>query len=162
MMLKSFYFRFFPISVEGYYVKLMSKDFVNLGKIPSEFTCDGKNVSPHLAWEDVPDETKSFALSVTDPDAFGGWIHWYVFDIPNELREIVKNSLPLQAKEVENDFGKKNYGGPCPPSGIHRYVFTIYALDVEHLVQINKGNFIDKIEEHTIEKAKIIGLYKRR
>ena len=113
--------------------------------------------------DDVPDETKSFALSVTDPDAPGGmWIHWLVYDIAKELRKIEKNSLPAGAKEAGNDFGKKPYGGPCPPSGTHRYFFTIYALDVEHLEGVNKRNFLDKVEKHTIEKAVIMGLYRRR
>jgi len=143
-------------------MKLMSKDFADKGSIPSEFTCDGKNVSPHLAWENVPDKTKSFALSATDPDAIGGWNHWLLYNIPKTVKEIEKNRKPAEALEVENDFGKKTYGGPCPPSGTHRYVFTVYALDVEHLEGVNKRNFFDRVEEHTIEKAVIRGLYKRR
>jgi len=78
------------------------------------------------------------------------------------LRKIEKNSLPAGAKEAENDFGKKPYGGPCPPSGTHRYFFTIYALDVEHLEGVNKRNFLDHVEKHTIEKAVITGIYKRQ
>lgn len=133
------------------------------GSIPSEFTCDEKNISPQLSWENVPEKTKSFALTVTDPDAPGGlWIHWLVYDISKDLRKIEKNSLPAGAKEVENDFGKRPYGGPCPPSGTHRYFFTIYALDVEHLEGVNKRNFQDMVEGHSIEKATIKGLYKRR
>jgi len=144
-------------------MKLKSEDFVDNSRIPSEFTCDGRNVSPQLSWEDVPEETKSFALSVTDPDAPGGtWIHWLVYDISNELRKIERASLPEGAKEVVNDFGKRPYGGPCPPSGTHRYFFTIYALDTEQLEGLNKRNFFDKVEKHTIEKAAIKGLYKRR
>jgi len=143
-------------------MKLMSKDFVDDGSIPSEFTCDGKNVSPHLAWENLPDGTKSFALSVTDPDAIGGWNHWLLYNIPNKVKEIEKNRKPAEALEVENNFGKKTYGGPCPPSGTHRYFFTVYALDVEHLEGVNKRNFFDRVEEHTIEKAVIMGAYKRR
>jgi len=144
-------------------MKLKSEDFVDNSSIPSEFTCDGRNVSPQLSWEDVPEETKSFALSVTDPDAPGGtWIHWLVYDISNELRKIERASLPEGAKEVVNDFGKRSYGGPSPPSGTHRYFFTIYALDTEHLEGLNKRNFLDKVEKHTIEKAAINGLYKRR
>ena len=143
-------------------MKLLSKDFVDNCSIPSEFTCDGKNISPQLSWEDAPDETKSFAMSVSDPDAPGGtWIHWLVYDIAKVLRKNEKNSLPAGAKEIENDFGKKSYGGPCPPSGTHRYFFTIYALDVEHLTGVNKRNFLDKVEKHTIEKAMIKGIYKR-
>ena len=144
-------------------MKLMSKDFIDNGKIPSEFTCDGKNISPELSWTDIPEETKCFALAVTDPDALGGnWIHWLVYDVSKTLRKIDRGSLPSGAKEVENDFGRKPYGGPCPPSGTHRYLFTVYALDVEHLEGVNKRNFFDRVEEHTIEKAVIMGLYKRR
>ena len=143
-------------------MKLMSKDFADNGSIPAEFTCDGRNVSPHLAWENVAEKTKSFALSVTDPDAVGGWTHWLMYNIPKKVRVIEKNSKPAGAVEVENDFGKKPYGGPCPPSGTHRYFFTIYALDVEQLEVVNKRNFQDKVEQHTVEKAVIIGLYKRR
>ena len=144
-------------------MKLKSKDFVDNGSIPSEFTCDGQDISPQLSWEGVPAETKSFALTVTDPDAPGGmWIHWFVHGISKDLREIEQGSLPEGAEEVENDFGKKPYGGPCPPSGTHRYFFTLYALDTEHLEGVNKRNFLDKVKKHSIEKAAIKGLYKRR
>ena len=144
-------------------MKLKSKDFVDNSSIPSEFTCDGRNICPQLSWEDVPDGAKSFALAVTDPDAPGGkWIHWLVYDISKELREIKQGTSPMGAEEVENDFGRKSYGGPCPPSGTHRYFFTVYALDVEHLAGVKKRNFFDIVEEHSIEKAEIRGLYKRR
>jgi len=144
-------------------MKLKSEDFVDNSSIPSEFTCDGRNVSPQLSWEDVPEETKSFALSVTDTDAPGGtWIHWLVYDISKALRKIERASLPEGAREVVNDFGKRPYGGPCPPSGTHRYFFTIYAIDTEHLEGLNKRNFLDIVEKHIIEKAVIKGLYKRR
>jgi len=143
-------------------MKLKSKDFLDNSSIPPEFTCDGRNISPQLSWEDVPEETKSFALAVTDPDAPGGtWIHWLVYDISKELREIKQATLPKGAKEVENDFGRKSYGGPCPPSGTHRYFFTVYALDIEHLEGVSKRNFFDIVEGHSIEKAEIKGLYKR-
>jgi Raf kinase inhibitor-like YbhB/YbcL family protein len=144
-------------------MKLKSKDFVDNSSIPAEFTCDGRNISPQLSWEDVPEETKSFALAVTDPDAPGGtWIHWLVYGISRELREIERGGLPEGAKEVENDFGKRRYGGPCPPSGTHRYFFTLYALDTEHLEGIDKRNFLVKVEKHSIQKAAIKGLYRRR
>ncbi len=144
-------------------MKLKSKDFEDNRNIPSEFTCDGKNVSPQLSWEDVPNGTKSFALSVTDPDCPGRtWIHWLVHDIPEDVRKIEKGNLPMKAREVMNDFGKKSYGGPCPPSGTHRYFFNLYALNIENLEDLNKRNFFDKVEKHTIEKAAIKALYKRR
>jgi len=143
-------------------MELLSKDFTNRGTIPSEFTCDGRNISPELSWENVPIKTKSFALISDDPDALGGWIHWLVYDIPNNVRRIEQNSLPAGAKQAENDFGKKTYGGPCPPTGTHRYFFRLYALDIEHIENVNKNNFVETIKKHTIEKATIMGLYKRR
>ena len=142
---------------------MKSEDFEDNTSIPSEFTCDGRDISPQLSWEEVPPEAKSFALSVTDPDAPGGtWIHWLVYDIPSDIRSIKRNSLPKGAKEVENDFGKKEYGGPCPPYGTHRYVFTIYALNTEGLEGVGKHNFFDKVEDHTLEKTVLKGLYKRK
>jgi Raf kinase inhibitor-like YbhB/YbcL family protein len=161
--LATFLFEAPPVRFWELLMKLESKDFVDNGSIPSEFTCDGRNVSPQLSWENVPDRTKSFALAVTDPDAPGGtWIHWLVHNISKELREIDRASLPEGAEEVQNDFGRKRYGGPCPPSGTHRYFFTIYALDTERLEGVNKRNFFDTVEQHTIEEATIKGLYKRR
>jgi Raf kinase inhibitor-like YbhB/YbcL family protein len=144
-------------------MRLKSEDFEDNTGIPSEFTCDGRDVSPQLSWEDVPAETKSFALSVTDPDApMGTWIHWLVHDIPKDVRSIEQGGLPKGAKQVENDFGMKEYGGPCPPSGTHRYIFTLYALGVEQLEGAKKRNFADKAEEHALEKAVLKGLYKRK
>ena len=144
-------------------MKLESKDFKDNSSIPSEFTCDGRDISPQLSWEDAPDETKSFALSVTDPDAPGGtWIHWLVYDIPRDVRSFDLGSLPKGAKQAENDWGRREYGGPCPPSGTHRYIFTIYALDTEHLEGVSKRNFFNEVEKHTLEKAVLKGLYKRR
>ena len=144
-------------------MRLKSRDFKENGNIPSEFTCDGRDVSPQLSWEDAPAETKSFALSVTDPDAPGGtWIHWLVHDVPKDVRNIDQGSLPAGAKQVENDFGKKDYGGPCPPYGTHRYIFTLYALDTENLEDSGKRNFFDEVEKHTLDKAVLKGLYKKK
>jgi hypothetical protein len=144
-------------------MKMRSKDFEDNGNIPSEFTCDGRDISPQLSWEDAPAETKSFALSVTDPDAPGKtWIHWLVYDIPTNVRSIDRGSLPKGAKQVENDFGMKNYGGPCPPSGTHRYIFTIYALDAERLEGVTKRNFFSEVEKHMLGKAVLKGLYRRK
>lgn len=143
-------------------MKLRSNNFEHGNKIPPEFTCDGRDVSPKLSWKDAPDGTKSFALSVVDPDAPGRtFIHWLVYDIPKDINEIDQGSLPKGAKQVRNDFGKEEYGGPCPPSGTHRYIFTLYALDVEHLEGVNRYTFFEKVEKHTMSKAELIGLYKR-
>ncbi|MGE3608399.1 MAG: YbhB/YbcL family Raf kinase inhibitor-like protein [Bacteriovoracaceae bacterium] len=104
--------------------------------------CQGDNISPELEWKGAPSETKSFAVTVFDPDASNGhgWWHWAVINIPqnvNKIEEGASNSkkLPRGAIELETDFHKKGYGGPCPPKGDrpHRYVFTIYALNLEKL-----------------------------
>ncbi len=144
-------------------MKLMSNDFEHESMIPSIFTCDGKDISPHLAWEDVPEGTKSFALIVDDPDApMGTWVHWLMCNISFEKREITQNSVPSGALQVKNDFGKVDYGGPCPPSGVHRYFFKLYALDVEALEGISEKNFYQKVEEHKIAEAHLLGKYSRR
>lgn len=142
---------------------LKSKAFEDGGSIPSEYTCDGEDVSPQLSWDDVPAGAKSFAFSVTDPDApSGNWVHWLIYNVPKDARGLEKGKLPGGANEVVNDFGKKEYGGPCPPSGTHRYIFTLYALDVERLENINKYNFFSEVKKHTVEKAQLKGLYRRR
>jgi len=144
-------------------MRLISEDFEDNGEIPSEFTCDGRDISPQLSWSDVPEGTKSFALSVADPDApMGTFIHWLVYDIQKDTKNIPRGTLPPGAKQVENDWGKEDWGGPCPPSGTHRYIFTLSALDIEHIEGVNKNNFFNKVEEHTIEKAVLTGLYKRK
>jgi len=110
----------------------------------NDFGCTGGNVSPALSWQDPPAGTKSFALTVYDPDAptGSGWWHWVVFDIPAGARSLPAGAgsadgkaLPAGAVQSRTDFGAPGYGGACPPKGhgAHRYVFTLYALDVAHL-----------------------------
>jgi Raf kinase inhibitor-like YbhB/YbcL family protein len=148
----------------GFAMEITSNDFTHNQNIPSVHTCDGKDTSPHLSWSGAPDGTKSFALTCIDPDApMGDWIHWLVYDIPATITSISQGGpIPSGAKEVTNDFGKKPYGGPCPPSGTHRYFFTIYALKVEHVGEVSKTNFVKKVKENALASAEIIGLYKRR
>jgi len=144
-------------------MRLKSADFENGDNIPSEFTCDGNDVSPQLSWEGVPKETKSFALRCDDPDGMSGnFIHWLVYGITKNVRNTNRGSPPEGARLVENDFGKKEYGGPCPHFGTHRYVFALFALNTEHLTGINRSNFADKVAEHTIAKAELMGRYKRK
>lgn len=139
---------------------LTSKDFENEDQIPKDFTCQGTNKNPHLKWEDAPSETKSFALIVDDPDApTSTWTHWLVYDIPADVAQIPQNSVP--GKQVTNDLGKEEYGGPCPPTGTHRYFFKLYALDIESLTDVTKDNFLEKIEKHTLAKAELMGTYKK-
>ena len=137
----------------------MSNDFKHNEKMDKKFSFRADNISPHLKWEDPPSQTKSFALSCNDPDApVGDWIHWLVFNISADINEIPQGG-PIPGIEVKNDYGKVGYGGPAPPSGTHRYFFRIYALNVEKLEGVNKKNFMQKVKEHTIESAEIIGLY---
>jgi len=144
-------------------MKLLSEDFEENEAIPSRFTCDGEDVCPQLRWEGVPEETRSYALSMTDPDAPGGtFIHWLIHDIPKDARSIDRGTFPTGAKQVTNDFGKERYGGPCPPSGTHRYYFTLHALDIDHLRNINRGNFFKLVDEHTLAKAELMGTYRRK
>jgi hypothetical protein len=145
-------------------MKLKSEDFEGNGFIPSRFTCDGEDVSPQLYWDDVPDDAKSFALSMTDPDAPGGtFIHWLLYNIPKSTRRIERGELPAGARQVMNDFGRERYGGPCPPSGTHRYYFKLYALDTDSLEEkITRANFFEVVERHTIASAELMGRYKRK
>jgi len=144
-------------------MNLLSEDFEENVAIPSRFTCDGEDICPRLHWEDVPKETMSFALSMTDPDAPSGtFIHWLVHDIPKDVRSIERGGLPSGAQQVRNDFGKERYSGPCPPSGTHRYYFRLYALDIDHLRGVNKGNFFKLVEERTVAKAELMGTYRRK
>lgn len=144
---------------EVFEMKLTSPDLKEI--VPIKFTCDGEDINPALSWNDFPAETKSFALAVTDPDApRGTWIHWLAYNIPATKTSIAQGEIP--GTEATNDFGKKGYGGPCPPSGTHRYHFIVYALDVEDLRTLNdKNEFYKAVNAHTIAKAEIISKYSR-
>jgi len=106
---------------------LSSSAFPNNGAIPAKYTCDGANVSPPLTISAVPAGTKSLALTVDDPDAPGGsFTHWLTWNIPPSTTTIGEGQHA--GTEEPNGFGKSGYGGPCPPSGLHHYVFTLYAM----------------------------------
>jgi Raf kinase inhibitor-like YbhB/YbcL family protein len=142
-------------------MRISSPDFGNNQFIPASFTCDGEDINPSLVIEDIPKEAKSLALIVDDPDApMGTWVHWVVYDIPVTNR-IEQNSIP--GKQGINDFRRKDYGGPCPPSGTHRYFFKIYALD--RIFNLKEGISKEALEEvmlgHILDKAELVGLYKR-
>jgi len=129
--------------------------------MPKKFTCQGEGISPALRFEEIPERTKSLALIVDDPDAVTGmWVHWVVFDIP-VISGIDEDSIP--GKQGTNDFCRYNYGGPCPPSGTHRYFFKLYALDSE--LNLDEGISKEELEQamqgHILEKSELIGLYKK-
>ncbi len=142
-------------------MKLQSNAFENNEFIPEKYSCKGADINPDLRWDDAPAGTKSFALSVKDPDAPSGvFVHWLVYDIDKDTRKIEENSIP--GKQVQNSFGKKDYGGPCPPSGVHRYYFRLFALDTDSLGNItNKDDFDKNVEAHTLDKAELMGRFKK-
>ena len=144
-------------------MRIWSDDFQHEGMIPKVFTCDDRDVSPHLAWDGVPGGTQSLALIVDDPDApVGTWVHWLVCDIPPGLTGIPRGTVPPGARQVPNDFGKVEYGGPCPPGGTHRYFHKLYALRVPSMERANdKGSFYQLVETNKIAEAVLMGKYKR-
>lgn len=143
-------------------LKITSPAFANKGLIPAKYTCDGEDVNPPLSIEGIPEGTQSLALIVDDPDApMGTWDHWTLWNIL-PLEKIEENNAP--GVEGLNDFNKHSYGGPCPPSGTHRYFFKVYALDTKLNLKPNsrKKDLEKAMKEHILARGEIIGLYKRR
>lgn len=143
---------------------LTSTAFAQGKSIPRRFTCDGGDEPPPFAWSGAPRETRSFALVCHDPDApSGDWYHWAAFDIPAGATGLIKSS-PL--REALNDFGKRGYGGPCPPvgHGPHHYHFKLYALDVAHLelpASVRCREVEGAAKGHALATVELIGTYSR-
>lgn len=139
-----------------------SSAFKHNGLIPSKYTCDGQDVNPPLSIEGVPDGANSLVLIVDDPDApMGTWDHWIVWNI-QVAKTIGENSVP--GTEGMNSFRRQSYGGPCPPSGTHRYFFKVYALDTKLSLSGNsrKKDVENAMKNHVLAQGQIIGLYKRK
>jgi Raf kinase inhibitor-like YbhB/YbcL family protein len=144
-------------------MNISSSAFKDGGSIPSNYTCDGANTSPPLAFDAVPAGAKSLALVVDDPDAPGGTFdHWVVWNIPGNTRAIAEGQSP-QGVSGKNGFGKNGYGGPCPPSGEHRYQFKLYALDTTLSLppSASKADLENAMNGHTPAQVKMMGRYKR-
>ena len=144
-------------------MKLSSSAFGNKEVVPVEYTCDGDNVSPPLTFGDVPNKNKSLALIVDDPDApMGTWVHWLVWNVPPDVTGFSKGEN-IAFPQGKNDFGKQEYGGPCPPSGAHRYFFKLYALDT--MLDLQPGASKKQLEKamtgHVIEEAQLMRTYSR-
>jgi hypothetical protein len=145
---------------------LTSDAFKNGQPIPVQYSCDGTNQSPALHWSDPPQATKSFALVIDDPDAPNGTFrHWGAYDIPASTRSIASGQKV--GTEVNNDFGKPGYGGPCPPKGHgpHHYHFKLFALDVDRLGLPSGAKVADVENEatkHAIAQGELIGTYERK
>jgi Raf kinase inhibitor-like YbhB/YbcL family protein len=133
--------------------------------IPEKHTCDGQNVSPPIKWSGAPANTKSVALICEDPDAPSGmFIHWILYDVPGKTTELSEGSSG-NGKEGLNGFGKKGYGGPCPPpGGPHRYFFRLYALDLDSLGNggSSKENVAAAMKGHILAEGSLMGTYKRK
>jgi Raf kinase inhibitor-like YbhB/YbcL family protein len=149
---------------------ITSTAFKHEEMIPEKYTCDGPDVSPQLAWTNVPESAKSFALICDDPDApAGDWVHWVVYNISSETRELkekIANDavLPDGARHGTNDFGKYGYGGPCPPGGTHRYYFKLYALDTMLSLKdkVTRKDLLEGMKGHILGQAELMGKYKRK
>lgn len=140
--------------------------------IPGHYTCEGKDISPPLAFSGVPEGTKSLVLIVDDPDAPDPaapkmtWVHWLLYNLPPDttgLAEAVAD-LPTGTLQGINDFKRTRYGGPCPPIGRHRYFFKLYALDtmLPDLDSPNKNALLQAMEDHILSHARLIGLYQKQ
>ena len=143
-------------------LRITSSAFQNKAVIPVKYTCDGDDVNPPLNIEGIPSEAKSLALIVDDPDApMGTWVHWVVWNIP-VIERIEENSV--LGVEGLNSFRRHSYGGPCPPSGTHRYFFKVYALDTKLNISPNsrKKDVKRAMTGHILAEGKIVGLYGRR
>jgi len=155
-------------------LKLTSSAFVHEGEIPALYTCQGKDISPPLAWSGVPEGTKSLALIVDDPDAPDPkapkmtWVHWVLYNIPptaTGLPEGVKPAdLPKGTKQGKNDWKRLGYGGPCPPIGRHRYFHKLYALDtvLPDLGEPTKAELEKAMQGHILATAQLMGTYQKK
>jgi Raf kinase inhibitor-like YbhB/YbcL family protein len=152
---------------------LTSSAFVNGGPIPAQYTDDGDNVSPPLAWTGVPHGAKSLALIVDDPDAPDPnapkrtWVHWVLYNLPpanGSLPADVKDQLPAGTKQGKNDWGRAGYGGPSPPIGRHRYFFKLFALDamLPDLGSPTKMKLENEMRGHVMEKTELVGTYEKK
>jgi Raf kinase inhibitor-like YbhB/YbcL family protein len=144
-------------------LKVSSSAFGPLGKIPSRHAGDGPDVSPPLEWTGVPDGTRSFAVVVHDPDAplVDGFTHWVLYGIPGEVRTLQEGTGDFVPGE--NNVGNQAYNGPAPPPGHgpHHYYFWVYALDTDLELEpgLDRRALLERIEDHVIEQARLVGIY---
>lgn len=146
-------------------MKISSPSFEHNSPIPAKYTCQDENINPELKIENVPSDAKSLVLIMDDPDApRGTWVHWVVWNIPVGTQIIAENSIPQSCVQGLTDFGTQGYGGPCPPSGVHRYFFKLYALsETLNLPDTtNKAQLEAAMEGKIISKAELIGTYQKK
>ena len=150
-------------------IKLTSTAFKEGESIPRAYTCDGVNISPPLEWSGVPKTAKTIAIVCDDPDAPGGtWVHWVLYNLPADNIGLVENLPPLRilrpagfrARMIS---ARLVTGGPCPPSGTHRYFFRIYALDSELPLKAGatKAELMKAMDDHVVLQGQLMGTYRR-
>jgi Raf kinase inhibitor-like YbhB/YbcL family protein len=151
-------------------LSVSSTAFQDGDRIPSKYTCQGQNISPPLAWGEIPIGVRSLVLIMDDPDAHGGvFTHWVIFNIPSDSHELLEAvstqaELPSDALQGKNDFGRISYDGPCPPPGSpHRYQFTLYALDrpLDLEAGASKKQVLDAMHGHILTQGQLMGTYQR-
>jgi Raf kinase inhibitor-like YbhB/YbcL family protein len=152
-------------------MKLTSTAFKHNSGIPRIYTCEGRDISPPLAWEEPPAATRSFALIVDDPDAPDPaapkttWVHWVIYNLPAHCQSLPEDvrMLPGDGLDGTNNWNRTGYGGPCPPVGRHRYFFKLYALDTElpALHSPSKDKLLEAMKGHVIGQAELIGTYRK-
>jgi Raf kinase inhibitor-like YbhB/YbcL family protein len=151
--------------MEATQMKISSPAFPDKGAIPAKHTCDGPDTSPPLSFESVPAESQSLALVVDDPDApTKTWVHWVVWNIEPKARTVAEGAVPEGGVQGMNDFNKRVYGGPCPPSGTHRYFFKLYALDTRLDLgpDTTKAKLESAMQGHILARAETVGTYSRQ
>ena len=150
--------------------ELTSTAFAHEEPIPPKYTCDGQDISPPLQWSDPPQGTQSLALICDDPDApVGTWVHWVLYNLPAEARSLPEAvpseaELPDGSRHGQNSWRRLDYGGPCPPSGTHRYFFKLYALDTMLDLEAGEGKkqVLQAMEGHILAQAELMGVYSRQ
>jgi Raf kinase inhibitor-like YbhB/YbcL family protein len=154
-------------------LELTSSAFVQGGEIPARYTCEGEDVSPPLAWTGVPQGARSLVLIVDDPDAPDPeapkttWVHWVLFNLPPGVRElpgaVSNDGLPAGTRVGRNDWKRREYGGPCPPIGRHRYFHKLYALDTAlDLDAPTKAEVERSMKGHVLAQTELVGTYEKR
>ena len=146
-------------------ISIASPAFQSGAEIPAKFTCNGANVNPELKISGVPNQATSLVLIVDDPDApHGLFTHWIVWNIDLKMTDVAENSAPAGGIQGTNDFGKRNYGGPCPPSGTHRYFFKIFALDtkLELKPSARRAELDAAMKGHVLAQGELMGRYSHK
>jgi Raf kinase inhibitor-like YbhB/YbcL family protein len=158
-----------PMVTSDNALSLASAAFEDGAAIPVQYTCDGADISPSLQWGDPPPNTGSFALIMDDPDApIGTWVHWVIYDLPAEARSLAERvpgepHLAGGGTQGRNSWPKIGYGGPCPPSGTHRYFLKLYALDAVLGAGpgLTKKELLEEMGGHILAETELLGTYAR-